>query len=407
MLQSASPSQQTLSYLPDVRIDRQPASIAAAFLAAGFASIWFLVDFRQASLFLIGGGLGAALYFGSFGFTGSWRRMVVERRGRGVRAQMLMIAIAGVAMMPLLAAGSVGAQPLVGAIAPVGVSVLIGAAVFGFGMQLGGGCGSGTLFTVGGGSSRMLVTLVFFIVGAVVGTAHLPWWLGQPALPPISLGATLGVPLALFVSLAGLALVALLTVLVERRVHGALEVDAGPRRFGWQWILQGPWPLVGAGLVLALLNVATLLVAGHPWSITYGFGLWGAKIADAVGVPVAGWEFWTWPAQAQALQSSVLADSVSVMNFGLVLGAALAAALAGKFAPKAAVPLASFVAAALGGLLMGYGARLSFGCNIGALFSGIASGSVHGWLWFAAAFAGSTLGVYARPLFGLNGFKKP
>ncbi|MFK7793705.1 MAG: YeeE/YedE family protein [Devosiaceae bacterium] len=406
MLQSASPSQQTLPYLPDVHVDRQPATIAAAFLIAGFAAIWSLVDFRQASLFLIGGGLGAALYFGSFGFTGSWRRMVVERRGRGIRAQMLMIAIAGVAMMPLLAAGSVGAKPLVGAIAPVGVSVVIGAAIFGFGMQLGGGCGSGTLFTVGGGSSRMLVTLAFFIVGAVIGTAHLPWWLGQSSLPPISLSATLGVPSAIFVSLAGLALLALLTVVIERKAHGTLEVDAGPRRFGWQWIVQGPWPLVGAGLVLALLNVATLLVAGHPWSITYGFGLWGAKIADAVGVSVASWEFWTWPAQAEALQSSVLADSVSVMNFGLVLGAAMAAALAGKFAPRVAVPLASFVAAALGGLLMGYGARLSFGCNIGALFSGIASGSVHGWLWFAAAFAGSTLGVLARPVFGLDGFKK-
>ena len=37
---------------------------------------------------------------------------------------------------------------------------------------------------------------------------------------------------------------------------------------------------------------------------------------------------------------------------------------------------------------MGYGARLAFGCNIGALFSGIASGSLHGWLWMAAALAG-------------------
>ncbi len=407
MLQTVPPTQTSASLLPDVSVDRSPATIAGAFLAAGFLAIWWLVDLRQASLFLIGGGLGAALYFGSFGFTGSWRRMVVERRGRGIRAQMLMIAIAGVAMMPLLSAGSIGTQPLVGAVAPVGVSVLVGAVIFGFGMQLGGGCGSGTLFTVGGGSSRMLVTLVFFIVGAVIGTAHLPWWLGQASLPPISFGASLGLPLAVFLSLAGLGIVALITVAIERRTHGTLEVDPGPRRLGWSWVLKGPWPLVGAGLVLALLNIATLLVAGHPWSITYGFGLWGAKIADTVGIPVASWEFWTWPAQAEALQSSVLADSVSVMNFGLILGAALAAALTGKFAPKAVVPLASFAAAALGGLLMGYGARLSFGCNIGALFSGIASGSVHGWLWFAAAFAGSTLGVFARPLFGLDGFRKP
>src|SRR5690606_27955944 len=90
----------------------------------------------------------------------------------------------------------------------------------------------------------------------------------------------------------------------------------------------------------------------------------------------------------------------------IMLGAALAASLAGKFAPKAKLPLGSLLAAAIGGVLMGYGARLSFGCNIGALFSGIASGSLHGWVWFAAAFVGTILGIYARPLFGLDGFAK-
>ena len=396
----------TGNFLPLVNIDKGTAAVAAAFLILGTAVIWGVVDLRQATLFLIGGGLGVALYHGSFGFTGAWRRMVVERRGRGMRAQMLMIGVAGIAMMPLLAAGSIGSHPMVGAIAPVGVSVLVGAAIFGFGMQLGGGCGSGTLFTVGGGSARMLVTLAFFIVGAVLGTAHLPWWLELPSLPPMSLTTELGLPVGIAVSLAALAVIALITVFVERRAHGDLERDPGPRRPGWSWLLYGPWPLVGAALVLALLNIATLLVAGHPWSITYGFGLWGAKIAMAVGVPVDTWTFWTWPNQAEALSSSVLADSVSVMDFGLLLGAALAAALAGKFAPKVALPLASLLAAALGGLLMGYGARLSFGCNIGALFSGIASGSLHGWLWFAAAFVGSLVGVFARPLFGLDGFKR-
>ena len=60
------------------------------------------------------------------------------------------------------------------------------------------------------------------------------------------------------------------------------------------------------------------------------------------------------------------------------------------------------LAAAIGGLLMGYGARLAFGCNVGAYFSGIASGSLHGWLWFAAGLVGSYLGIRLRPLFRLD-----
>ena len=57
-------------------------------------------------------------------------------------------------------------------------------------------------------------------------------------------------------------------------------------------------------------------------------------------------------------------------------------------------------AAALGGVLMGIGARLSFGCNIGAFLAGTASGSLHGWIWFALALAGSVLGIRLRAKFG-------
>jgi uncharacterized protein len=391
---------------PAIGTDRGPMLVAGGGLAAGFLVIAALVDLRQATLFIIGGLLGLALYHGSFGFTGGWRRMAVERRGRGMRAQMLMIAVAAICMIPLVAAGNLGGQTLVGAVAPVGVSVVLGAALFGLGMQLGGGCGSGTLFTVGGGSSRMLVTLAFFIVGALIGTAHLPWWLDRPSLPPIGLGQEVGVVAAILATLAFLAVVALLTVVVEWRRHGDLEREPVPATPGWSWVLHGPWPLVGAGVGLALLNVATLLVAGHPWSVTFGFGLWGAKIGQAAGVAVDSWEFWTWPGPRTALESSVLADSVSVMNFGIILGAALAASLAGRFAPKVKVPLASMVAAAIGGILMGYGARLSFGCNIGAMFSGMATGSLHGWLWFASAFVGSLAGIRLRPFFGLDGFAR-
>jgi hypothetical protein len=89
------------------------------------------------------------------------------------------------------------------------------------------------------------------------------------------------------------------------------------------------------------------------------------------------------------------------MNFGIILGALLASLLAARFAPVWRVPTRSLVAAVGGGLLLGYGARVAFGCNIGAYFSGIASGSLHGWMWLPAAFAGSALGTWMRPMFGL------
>ena len=59
-------------------------------------------------------------------------------------------------------------------------------------------------------------------------------------------------------------------------------------------------------------------------------------------------------------------------------------------------------AAAVGGLLMGWGARLGFGCNIGAFIGGVASGSLHGWVWFLAALPGCMIGIKLRPLFGLS-----
>jgi uncharacterized membrane protein YedE/YeeE len=76
--------------------------------------------------------------------------------------------------------------------------------------------------------------------------------------------------------------------------------------------------------------------------------------------------------------------------------------LAGRFAPAWKVPARSLAAALIGGVLLGYGARAAYGCNIGAYFSGIASGSLHGWIWLPAAFAGNVLGTALRPFFHLG-----
>jgi uncharacterized protein len=387
----------TAEPLPDHALSPGPAVVGAAIATAAIA-LWMRVSGRQAALFLVGALAGVVLYHAAFGFTSAWRVLIVERRGAGLRAQMLMLAVTCSVFFPLLAAQSVFGQAVTGFVAPPGVSVAAGAALFGVGMQLAGGCASGTLYSAGGGSTRMLVVLGAFVAGSVLGTAHAPWWSALPAWSPVSLVAIWGPWLALCVSLFLFGAITLASAAIERARHGGLEA-ARPTAVGW---LRGPWPLAAGALGLALVNVATLVIAGRPWGVTSAFALWGAKLLSVAGVAVETWPYWTTPAQAAALRTSVAADVTSVMDAGIMLGALLAALLAGKFAPVWRMPLRSLAAALLGGMLLGYGARAAHGCNIGACFSGIASGSLHGWLWLAAAFAGNAVGTKLRPFFGLS-----
>jgi uncharacterized membrane protein YedE/YeeE len=377
-----------------------PAAITAIVIALAAVYLNTVISWRQAALFLVGAAAGVVLYHAAFGFTSSWRVFIADRRGAGLRAQMLMLAITCVVFFPLLAAGSLFGAPVRGSVSPIGVGVAAGAFIFGLGMQLGGGCASGTLFSVGGGSTRMLVTLFFFIIGSVIGTAHMGWWTAQPAFAATSIVTTMGPWLALAASLTLFGAIAWITIVAERKHHGRLVDESKPSR-GSRW-LTGPWPLVAGAVGLALVNIATLTIGGRPWGVTSAFALWGAKWFAALGIDVAAWPYWTAPAQAAALKSSVLQDVTSVMDFGIILGALLGAILAGKFAPVWKVSNRSLAAAVVGGLLLGYGARIAYGCNIGAYFSGIASGSLHGWLWLVAAFVGNIAGTSLRPMFDLN-----
>jgi hypothetical protein len=156
-----------------------------------------------------------------------------------------------------------------------------------------------------------------------------------------------------------------------------------------------------AATALALLAVLLFWLQGRPWGVTFAFALWGGKFYEAVGGDLATVPFWSAGWAQAALDRSLLADTTSVTNFGVILGALLAAALAGRFRPPLTVPWRHGLAAVIGGLAMGYGARLASGCNIGALLGGTMSGSLHGWLWLLAALAGMWLGVKLRPRFGL------
>ncbi|PCJ26689.1 MAG: hypothetical protein COA96_04755 [SAR86 cluster bacterium] len=355
---------------------------------------------RQSALFVVGIAAGVILYHAAFGFTAAWREVANTGRGAGLRAQMIMLAATVLIFTPLIAQGEFLGTNLRGSVAPLNVSVICGAFMFGIGMQLGGGCASGTLFTAGGGNVRMLITLAAFIAGSLLGTWQWSLWQGAPGFAPFSLAENFGVAGGIGISLLLFALVWLGTSLYEKRRLGAvLDDDNNSPPYSW---LHGPWPLIAGACALAAVNVATLLLAGRPWGVTSAFALWGGKLAVISGIDVTSWAYWQRPALTSALEQSVFSDITSVMNIGIMLGALLAAGLASKFSPSFKSPMRSMLGAVIGGLLLGYGARIAFGCNIGAYFGGISSTSLHGWLWFVCAFAGSTLGTKLRPYFGLS-----
>lgn len=336
---------------------------------------------RGVALFALGGALGAVFLGFQYGFASAWRRFLVAGEATGLAAHFLLI---GLCALVFLSAPSLGLAAA-GSVAPVSVSLVIGAFIFGIGMQLANGCGSGVLFSFGGGSGRMIVALPFFVFGSLVGSFLLPSALEWGSLGQMPIAIAANAVATTVINLALIALAGGLFFWLARR-----RGEAMPRR------------LIAGTVIIAVLCWLVFALSGHPWGVTFGFTLWGGKIASALGVPVESFAFWQWPGPRRALEHSVLADVSSLMDFGMVLGAGAMAAVSGGLRRQDWPPFRQLVGAALGGVLMGIGARLGFGCNIGAFLAGIASGSLHGWIWFVMAMAGSWVGIRARPSFGLS-----
>jgi len=359
--------------------------LTLALVATAILIALVLLDGQPASAALILGGFGLGIVFlkAEFSYTASWRRFLTRGEAGGLIGGLIVIAICALAVVPVAALS----KNFGGAIAPLGPSLLIGAFTFGIGMQLANGCGSGTLYTVGGGSGRMLIALLFFVIGSVFGSLSLPSFLALGGVDPILASDYLGPWGGLAATLASIALAAALIAAVAKR----RRANFMPSR---NYVL--------GGTAIGLLCVAVFVAGGHPWSVTFGYTIWGAKIASALGFDFSHAAFWQWPGPKHALSESVLSDTSSLTDFGMLFGAMAAAAASKPFAATAWPPVKSLLAAAIGGLLMGWGARLGFGCNIGAFVGGVASGSLHGWVWFAAALPGCLIGIRLRPLFGLS-----
>ena len=122
----------------------------------GVLAVTLAAGVRQGLLTLLGIGFGAVLQGARFGFTTGWRDLIERRDPQGLWAQMLLMVLAAGVSLPLIAASG---GELVGAVAPLTISLVLGAFLFGAAMQLADGCGSGTLYKAGAGAPLSFAVL--------------------------------------------------------------------------------------------------------------------------------------------------------------------------------------------------------------------------------------------------------
>lgn len=152
-------------------------------------------------------------------------------------------------------------------------------------------------------------------------------------------------------------------------------------------IFKKEWSYTTGAVLLTALALTLVIVTGKAWGVTGPFTLWAGWFlslfgVDAAASPVfkglADYKFWN--------------DMPSMTNVGIISGALISVLLAAQFKLKKIKSWKNVAAAVIGGILMGIGARLALGCNIGALFSALPAFSLHGWVFLVFIFLGAAVG---------------
>lgn len=182
--------------------------------------------------------------------------------------------------------------------------------------------------------------------------------------------------------------------LLSKRIsksRGGVTLDLKNNKFYKLWF-KSAWTYVIGAVLLSVFQIVTLATTGNPWGVSGTFANWGAWLYRAIGGSVDKWYYFSSQGAQATLNTGFLHDPGTMRNLGIIFGALLATLLASQFKIKKIKSLKQIIAATLGGLLMGYGARIGFGCNIGALYSGIASLSLSGWVFALFLFLGAIVG---------------
>jgi len=362
---------------------------------------------------LIGLGFGYALARASMGFAGSVNRL--SRTGSSTLASALLVMFVVTAVITAFTIYGHESDFKLN-IYPLNLALLIGGFMFGFGMSFTSCCATGSLTDVPGGFSRATVSIFFISVGVFLGyrvqnselvrhsVVSTPRGLEQKGgvfLPDLFTFDGFNGYLGALLLTALLAAIAIYFAKQYERHYfekyppadeGVIKV---PEYTTYERLFVVPWKMRVSVVIIASLFASLLWLYEKGWGASTAFGLWFAKLLMLFGIDAQTLSEWTGRSD-DFFSQSLLDHGTSVQNFAIILGALLYLLIAGKFKERfrGGLPITAkdFGLYAFGGLIMGYGTRLSNGCNVGALYTPIAELSLSGWIYMVVMVTGGLLG---------------
>ncbi len=150
-------------------------------------------------------------------------------------------------------------------------------------------------------------------------------------------------------------------------------------------LLKKEWSYYAGAVMISILAITLFMFSGSTWGVSGPLTTWGAQFFALFGVDPSVWG-------ANIANYSFFGNTASITDFGLLFGALISCLLAAEWKIRKIKHWKQFLAGALGGLLMGFGARFASGCNIGGLFSQLPRFSVAAWIFLLFVFLGATVG---------------
>ncbi|QXM06378.1 YeeE/YedE family protein [Crassaminicella indica] len=391
-----------------------------------FATIQYAKDYRLALHLVIGLAIGYIMQRSRFGFAGGIRKIYLTGDSSLTKALMFLFSITLLATAAIhygsyINGGDVfyraiksGAPVIPGSdyVEPANLATILGGILFGIGMMLGGGCASGTLTDAGEGEGRGLIVLFFFSTGALWGAHDMPWWKQSIFFDihkRLYLPDAFGFMGTIILSLLGYLFIYIIAKKYEdkRRKENTLKLETYA---DWEKELPEPkeykffsketyhkffvkrWSYYTGAVLLMIMFITILVTTGTSWGVTAIFAQWAAWFYQGLGlIDVSDWGWFS--GRMATMEAGFFNDPGSMRNMGIIVGALIAPLLAGHFSFKKDFRLKDILFYAIGGLLMGYGARIALGCNVGALYSGLSNMSLSGWVFLPSLTIGGILGV--------------